>query len=126
MRLPAAFALLILTAAPAAAQQPPADSKSTAPLTQNQTDLRDAAAVQIELLNRQNQLLEQMLAQTQRGVVTYPISMPLPGPINCQGNCRLTVAAICRTVKYPNSIVYPATVPGDTIGAYVNGVCYGP
>ena len=126
MRLPAAYAVLILTVAPAAAQTPPADSKSTAPLTQSQNDLRDAAAVQIELLNRQNDLLGQMLAQTQRGVVTYPIAMPLPGPINCQGNCRVTVAAICRAVKYPNSIVYPATVPGDTIGAYVNGVCYGP
>ena len=128
MRLPTACALLLLSVAPVAAQTPPPrpDDKSTAPLTQNQTDMRDAAQIEIELLNRQNQLLSQMLSQNQHGLVTYPVAMPLPGPINCLGNCRGTVAAICQAVRYPNSFVYPATVPADTVGAYVNGICFGP
>lgn len=127
MRSFAVCAAILLGIGAAAAQTPPPpDSKNTAPLTSNQNDMRDAAAIQIELLTRQNALLSQLLAQYQRGLVTYPIAMPLPGPINCLGDCRRTVAAICQTVKYPNSYVYPASVPADTVGNFVNGVCYGP
>lgn len=125
MRTLAACCVLLLGLAPCGAQTPP-DAKGTAPLTQGQNDLRDAAAAQIDLLTRQNALLSQMIAQNQRGIVTYPIALALPGPINCQGDCRATVAALCRTVRYPNAAVYPATVPADAIGTYANGVCYGP
>ncbi len=125
MRTLSACFLLLLGSAAASAQAPP-DAKGTAPLTQNQNDLRDAAAAQIELLTRQNALLSQVIAQNARGLVTYPIAFALPGPINCQGDCRATVATLCRTVRYPNSATYPAIVTGDAIGVYVNGVCYGP
>lgn len=125
MRSFAACCLLLLGGATASAQTPP-DAKGTAALTQNQNDMRDAAAAQVDLLTRQNALLSQIIAQNARGLVTYPIAFALPGPINCQGNCRATVAALCQTVRYPNSTAYPATVPADTIGNYVNGVCYGP
>lgn len=125
MRSLAAPLLLLAAFAPAAAQTPP-DRGSTAPLTRDGGDLRDALAAQIDLLAKQNALLSQILAQSQRGLVTYPIAFALPGPINCGGNCRATVAAICQTVKYPNSYAYPATVPADAVGLYANGVCYGP
>lgn len=125
MRSFAACCLLLLGSATASAQTPP-DAKGTAALTQNQNDMRDAAAAQVDLLTRQNALLSQIIAQNARGLVTYPIAFALPGPINCQNNCRATVAALCQTVRYPNSTAYPATVPADTIGTYVNGVCYGP
>lgn len=125
MRPLAACCALFLGIAAASAQTRP-DAGSTAPLTANPGDLRDAAAAEVELLTRQNALLSQLLAQNQRGLVTYPIAFALPGPINCQGDCRATVAALCRSVRYPNSTAYPATVPADTVGTYANGVCFGP
>ena len=129
MRSIAACALLFLGVGTVLAQTPPSakpPAPSTDPLAQSQTDMKDAAEIQIELLNRQNELLAQIVSQNQHGLVSYPIAMPLPGPINCRGNCTATVAEICRTVRYPNAIAYPATVPSDTVGAYANGICYGP
>ena len=125
MRLLAACLLILLGACSAQAQTSPAD-KSTAPLTQSPNAASDAAALQIELLNRQIALLSQLLAQNQRGLVVYPIALVLPGPIACEGDCRATVETICRAVRYPNAYAYPATVPSGLVGTYVNGVCYGP
>ena len=129
MRSLAACALLSLWAGTALAQTP-AGPKGTPPNpeppAQSQAAMHDAAEIQIELLNRQNALLAQILSQNQHGLVTYPVALALPGPIACRGNCTATVADICRTVKYPNAVAYPATVPADTIGVYANGVCYGP
>jgi hypothetical protein len=125
MRSLATPLLLLAGLGPAPAQTPP-DKSGTAPLTRDGADLRDAAQAGLDLLAKQNALLSQILAQSQRGLVTYPIALALPGPINCLGNCRATVAAICQAVKYPNSYSYPATVPADAVGLYANGVCYGP
>ncbi len=124
MRLIVCFMLLGFSVASGAAQTP--DSKSVAPLSPDGSDARLAAELQIDLLNKQLAALSELNAQYRRGMVTYPIALALPGPIKCQVDCRGTVEEICRTVKYPNSLAYPATVPADAVGVYVNGVCYGP
>lgn len=126
MRSLAACAILFLGVGAAVAQAPPQPDKGIAPLSPDRNEMRAATETQIEMLNKQVALLSQLVAQNQRGLVTYPIALALPGPINCQGNCRAAVADICQAVKYPNSYTYPALVGGNAIGVYVNGICYGP
>lgn len=120
----AAAVPLLLCAGLASAQTPP-DPRAIPATAEDQAAQRRNAEQQIELLNRQLAALTQIVNQNQRGLVVYPISLALPGPINCQGNCIAAVTAICNAVRYPKAFVYPAVVPSGVVGDYVNGICTG-
>ena len=113
--------LLVQTGMVVAQTQP--DVKS---LPTEQTPAPANTDAQIVLMNKQLDALNQLIVQNQRGLIVYPTTFALPGPINCGDNCLATVTRICGALRYPKTYVYPALVTSQVIGTFVNGVCYGP
>ncbi len=96
------------------------------PSAGEQTPAPPNTDAQIAVMSKQLDALNQLILQNQRGLIVYPTTFALPGPINCGDNCLETVSRICGTLRYPKSYVYPALVTSAVIGTFVNGVCYGP
>ena len=122
MRLWAASVLLLVLTSMAVAQPQP-DVK---PSPSDQTPAPTSTDAQIVLMSKQLDALNQLIVQNQRGLIVYPTTFALPGPINCGDNCLATVTRICGALRYPKSFIYPALVTSQVIGTFVNGVCYGP
>ncbi len=115
--------VLLLVRAAAAVAQPQPDAK---PSPSEQSPAPTNTDAQIVLMSKQLDALNQLIVQNQRGLIVYPTTFALPGPINCGENCLATVTHICGALRYPKSYIYPALVTSQAIGTFVNGVCYGP
>ena len=122
MRLWAASVLLLVQTSMVLAQAQP-DIK---PPTSEQLPAPANTDAQIAMMGKQLDALNQLLLQNQRGLIVYPTTFALPGPINCGDNCLATVTHICGALRYPKTYIYPALVTSQVIGTFVNGVCYGP
>lgn len=122
MRLMIASVLLLVQTGMVVAQAQP-DVK---PPSIDQPPAPPNADAQIAMMGKELDALNQLILQNQRGLIVYPTTFALPGPINCGDNCLATVTRICGALRYPNTYVYPALVTSQVIGTFVNGVCYGP
>ena len=122
MRLLLASMLLLVWTSMVLAQVQP-DAK---PPSGDQTPAPTNTDAQIAMMGKELDALNQLILQNQRGLIVYPTTFALPGPINCGDNCLATVTRICGALRYPKTYVYPALVTSQVIGTFVNGVCYGP
>ena len=122
MKLWAASVLYLVLTSMAVAQL----QRDVKPSPSDQTPAPTSSDAQIVLMSKHLDALNQLIVQTQRGLIVYPTTFALPGPINCGDNCLATVTRICGALRYPKSFIYPALVTSQVIGTFVNGVCYGP
>ena len=122
MRLLLASVLLLIQISMVVAQPQP-DVK---PLSGDQPPTPPNTDAQIVMMSKQLDALNQLILQNQRGLIVYPTTFALPGPINCGDNCLATVTRICGALRYPKTYMYSAVAPPEVIGNFVNGVCYGP